>query len=460
MFEGLPLKATAKAQEVKHGSKLALALTLVLSFTTMAPTQVQAKNTTGPAVKTSVPKPSLPKPSVPKPVGKRTDAEWLKTYNGKATNELLYDKRFVGLLKSIAPDVKDMVEKGSSLVDSAYDRLGGPAEAVEVKNNRFVLARAEMAHFERAKAFVFYDLKEKRGILAIVDGEEWPTLFTVGKQYSEQTQFPTEFTKALKDWLQSEKVIVTARVFVGAKGKIEKTEIGKLEALNQVIETNPGAYELYEKRADYLVENGKGKDAVSDYTKVIENCAPSDKLPLGRALAARGNLELQENNLEAALHDFTQAIEINPCTYESASYLAKRAEVYERLNKQDEALKDLQKSIDTNKAYPGYLRRAEYYQRQGKDLEALNDLEKELKKCSQYLRTRVLHTRADIHYRQKDYEKALEACNQALKEDNEAVDVLCMRAQVYTAINKPELAALDRKRVKTLDPDHELPPLR
>ncbi|MBL8085943.1 MAG: hypothetical protein JNN26_25170, partial [Candidatus Obscuribacter sp.] len=314
--------------------------------------------------------------------------------------------------------------------------------------------------FARAKAFLFYDLKEKRGILAIVDGEEWPTVFTATKQYPDQSLLPPDFNKALTDWLQHEKVIATAKVFVGPKGKIERTEISKLEALNQIIATNPKAYELYEKRADYLVENGRGKEAISDYTKVIENCTPADKLPLSRALAARGSLELQDNCLEEALRDFSRAIDINPCTYESASYLAKRAEVYERLNKQEEALKDLQKSIDTNKAYPGYLRRAEYYQRQGQDMEALKDLELELTKCSQYLRTRVLHTRADIHYRKQEYEKSLAACNQALKEDNNAVDVLCMRAQVYQAMNKPELAALDRQKVKTLDPDHELPPLR
>ena len=448
------MKATASAQEGKHGCRplrrsLALTLTLVLSLVTLSP--LEAKTAKSGAKKTQ---------SLPKHKDKKHDVDWVTNYNGRSTNELLYDKRFVGLLKSIAPDVKDVVEKGSSIVDSAYDRLGGPPETVEILNNRFLLAKADMAHFARAKAFLFYDLKEKRGILAIVDGEEWPTVFTATKQYTDKSQFPPDFDKALTDWLQHEKVIATAKVFVGPKGKIERTEISKLEALNQIIATNPKAYELYEKRADYLVENGSGKEAISDYTKVIENCTPGDKLPLSRALAARGNLELQDNCLEEALRDFSQAIDINPCTYESSSYLAKRAEVYERLNKQDEALKDLQKSIDTNKAYPGYLRRAEYYQRQGKDMEALNDLELELTKCSQYLRTRVLHTRADIHYRKKEYEKSLAACNQALKEDNNAVDVLCMRAQVYQAMNKPELAALDRKKVKSLDPDHELPPLR
>ncbi|MDX1990342.1 MAG: tetratricopeptide repeat protein [Candidatus Obscuribacter sp.] len=448
------MKATSSAQEGKYRRRplrhsLALTLTLVLPLMALSPLEAKTAKSKG----------SRPQ-SVPQRKDKKHDVAWMTSYNGRSSNELLYDKRFVGLLKSIAPDVKDVVEKGSSIVDSAYDRLGGPPEAVEILKNRFLLAKADMAHFARAKAFLFYDLMEKRGILAIVDGEEWPTVFTASKQYPDQSQFPPEFNKALTDWLQHEKVIATAKVFVGPKGKTEKTEISKLEALNQIIATNPKAYELYEKRADYLVENGRGKEAIADYTKVIENCAAGDKLPLSRALAARGNLELQDNCLEEALRDFSQAIDINPCTYETSSYLARRAEVYERLNKQEEALKDLQTSIDTNKAYPGYLRRAEYYQRQGKDMEALKDLERELTKCSQYLRTRVLHTRADIHYRNKEYEKSLAACNQALKEDNNAVDLLCMRAQVYQAMNKPELAAIDRQKVKTLDPDHELPPLR
>ncbi|MBL8086235.1 MAG: hypothetical protein JNN26_26635, partial [Candidatus Obscuribacter sp.] len=95
------MKATASAQEGKHGWRplrrsLALTLTLVLSLVTLSP--LEAKT-----AKSGANKPQ----SLPKHKDKKHDVDWVTNYNGRSTNELLYDKRFVGLLKSIAPDVKD-----------------------------------------------------------------------------------------------------------------------------------------------------------------------------------------------------------------------------------------------------------------------------------------------------------------------------------------------------------------
>ncbi|HMY55970.1 MAG TPA: hypothetical protein PK671_23595, partial [Candidatus Obscuribacter sp.] len=95
------MKAKASAQESKYGWRplrraLALTLTLLLSVVALSP--LEAKT-----AKSGAKKPQ----SLPKHKDKKHDVGWMTNYNGRSTNELLYDKRFVGLLKSIAPDVKD-----------------------------------------------------------------------------------------------------------------------------------------------------------------------------------------------------------------------------------------------------------------------------------------------------------------------------------------------------------------
>lgn len=367
---------------------------------------------------------------------KKTLSDWnfLTKYGGRSTNELIRDKSFVSLLEAIAPEHNNLVESGSSLVDSAFDRMGGPPDSIKIIENRYVIVSASMNNFAPAKCLLLCDIAGKKGLIALTDGEEWPSLYLISKQYDAIADCPQLFQAELNDWLNRERVPLLSRVYVSKKGVGKREEFDKLNSLSKLIERQPD-YKLYERRADLLAESGKLRESIKDYDKVIELCPAENKLTLSRAYAARATALKSDNKLQEALSDLDQAIKLNPCTYEAASYFARRGMIYELLNDNERALSDFDAAIKANKGYPGYLQRALFFHRLNQNDKAMADLNEELKKCGSYLKPKILRTKAEILVCQDKLNEGLQAIDQAIKLEPSSKDALLLEKQIKKRLN-------------------------
>ncbi|MGH7936853.1 MAG: tetratricopeptide repeat protein, partial [Chthoniobacterales bacterium] len=94
---------------------------------------------------------------------------------------------------------------------------------------------------------------------------------------------------------------------------------------------------------------------------------------LGGVLSRRGRLYLQQNDLDNAISDFSEAIRAEPGT-DSASSYACRALAYERKGNLDAALVDFESALRLNQQIGWiYLEQGKLYQRQRRLPEALAD---------------------------------------------------------------------------------------
>lgn len=366
----------------------------------------------------------------------KTLSDWtfLSKYAGRSTNELLRDKNFVSLLKAIAPDHSNLVESGSSLVDSTFDRMGGAPDSIKLVENRYAIVSASMNNFAPAKSLLLCDMVGKKGLIALTDGEEWPSLYLLSKQYDALNDCPALFQNELNDWLNRERVPLLSRVYVSKKGIGKREEFDKLNSLSKLLEKQAD-YKLYERRADLLAESGRLRESIKDYDKVIELCPADNKLTLSRAYAARATALKADNKLQEALSDLDQAIKLNPCSYEAASYFARRAMIHELLNDTERAHSDFDAAIKANKGYPGYLQRALFFHRLNQNDKAMADLNEELKRCGSYLKPKVLRTKAEILVCQEKLSEGLQVIDQAIKLEPSSKEAIMLEKQIKKRLN-------------------------
>ncbi len=121
----------------------------------------------------------------------------------------------------------------------------------------------------------------------------------------------------------------------------------------------------YGNRANYYRDEGRLKDALSDYNNAISIGEKSNDLSgLSQTFNSRARLYFDSSSrrdtLQLALKDYTKAIELNP---ETAEFYSNRGATYARLGDMQNALSDLTKSIeiDPNRSV-SYMNRSLIYQ--------------------------------------------------------------------------------------------------
>ncbi|KAJ9524536.1 hypothetical protein QJQ45_024116 [Haematococcus lacustris] len=136
-----------------------------------------------------------------------------------------------------------------------------------------------------------------------------------------------------------------------------------------------------------LLLQGNLEAAIADYTSAIE-LAPRHC----RAYFNRAFCHDKLNHVEAAVRDYSRALELEPNNAHNTQALQNRAALYERLGMRDEALSDLTAAVDAGpQCAQSWHARALLYQGAGRlqaalaDLDAAVDLEPE---CALFLRSR------------------------------------------------------------------------
>lgn len=169
------------------------------------------------------------------------------------------------------------------------------------------------------------------------------------------------------------------------------------------------------------------------------------------ARVRRAELQLNQENFEASLADWNQAIEMHG---ESANLLAGRASVLAAMGKQEQAVADLDQAIliEPN-SISARRKRSELFQGMGDHNAAISD-------AGELLRLRPaepqgLAIRATSLFQQKKFEEAAAAFETAISNDPTNDDFVWKRAQCRLQLNQNELAVQDLDQLLTLNPAHK-----
>lgn len=129
------------------------------------------------------------------------DYSWLLSFNGKSTNEVVWDKRFNGLLSAVVPNSKSNYSKDPGQMKSDLKlHLSGPPSVVQIKDDRFIVLSACWAHSCGNKGIIWIDNKQKISAMAFgSDGS-----MTVASRSIKAMDLPSELVLALKAWAKSE----------------------------------------------------------------------------------------------------------------------------------------------------------------------------------------------------------------------------------------------------------------
>lgn len=115
---------------------------------------------------------------------------------------------------------------------------------------------------------------------------------------------------------------------------------GSLHDLNRVQQSHPRAREVYTRRSQVYQRLGRHAEAIADATEALALAHPSDPEPYNNRAYVRAIAGVE---LEGALDDVQRAIEFGP--QPNAAYLDTRGYIYHLLNRQAEALEDLDQAI-------------------------------------------------------------------------------------------------------------------
>jgi hypothetical protein len=136
---------------------------------------------------------------------------WLTFSGGKSTNEIVRDPRFKLLLNDAVPDVKvylgmSLLGSHPSLMDAVNQVMGGSAQRVEVRDNRYVMLSACRQNSCDEKGFVWVDTTKSLIVGGIVHFFYNRSSLRAERSlllWSKQAQlpdFPKPFLLALKQW--------------------------------------------------------------------------------------------------------------------------------------------------------------------------------------------------------------------------------------------------------------------
>jgi tetratricopeptide (TPR) repeat protein len=179
---------------------------------------------------------------------------------------------------------------------------------------------------------------------------------------------------------------------------------------NHLVTVKVGSTKWEDLYAHYA-ERGQYQKIVDMYSKVIQSQSDNDEAYLQRGLVKGRNL----NNFEAAIADFSKAIELNPGNFHSYQ---NRGLARSLTGNKDEAIQDFSTAIKINPNLPeAYFNRAKMYT-------ALDEHQLAIDDYSVFLQ---IHPSADVY---------------------------CLRANAYASINDYTAAINDYTQAITLDPNH------
>ncbi|MFC0167331.1 lysozyme inhibitor LprI family protein [Pseudoduganella danionis] len=134
---------------------------------------------------------------------------WLLQYEGKSTNQLIWDKRFVALVNSRVPP---------ALSDNVAMALGGPPDPVVVEDHRYVSMSACRPHSCTEKGFLWIDAETGMGIGAF----HVPGTLRLASNSLSAANIPPQAKLALSSWIYEQSMSVEYIEFIDRSGaKVE-----------------------------------------------------------------------------------------------------------------------------------------------------------------------------------------------------------------------------------------------
>jgi tetratricopeptide (TPR) repeat protein len=202
------------------------------------------------------------------------------------------------------------------------------------------------------------------------------------------------------------------------EGELQKA----IENFNHAIQLNPKNFLGYFYRARTYALAEIYDEAISDATKAI-NLSPSEP----RLWNTRGIIYRWMEKWNESLEDINRAIRLSP----TKGYVyASRAETYKEMKKYEDALNDYNKAVSLSpKIVMGDVIYADYYS--------------------------ALNGRAELFYLLKQYDKALIDLKEPIEDEVFDTEAYCIRALVYEAQGKKELAKADRDKCEENEAEME-----
>lgn len=207
--------------------------------------------------------------------------------------------------------------------------------------------------------------------------------------------------------------------------------------------TAKGALYARRGRANYLIE--KYDAALHDFTISIE-LEPT----YAWAFSHRGETYRLIKKYEAAIEDFNQAIELDP---KDAWAFNIRGLTYQTMKKYGEAIKDFDQAIELDpKSVWTFHNRGRTYGSIKKYEEAIKDFDRVIELDPKYIW--VFGNRGLIYQSMKKYEEAIKDFDQVIELDPKYAKAFCDRGKTYSLMEKYEEAINDFDEAIELDPKY------
>jgi uncharacterized protein YecT (DUF1311 family) len=131
-----------------------------------------------------------------------TSTRWLLGYQGKSTNEFIWDKRTGELVNTRVPP---------AVSDEVLNALGGPPDPVVVVDGRYVSMSACRAHSCTEKGFLWVDTKTGIGLGAYYVSDT----LRLGSNGMSADHIPVQARQALVSWLTDHDLQTESAEFIG-----------------------------------------------------------------------------------------------------------------------------------------------------------------------------------------------------------------------------------------------------
>jgi tetratricopeptide (TPR) repeat protein len=194
----------------------------------------------------------------------------------------------------------------------------------------------------------------------------------------------------------------------------------------QFLSRNAGKtyHQLFEE-AKLAHDQGNFEDEIALWNDVVAmNISTIQAAP---AVMNRGNAYSAKGDLDRALQDYNQAIEINP---ENAGAYVNRALVLAKKGDSESAMNDYAKAISLNpKQWEAYFDRAAELRDRKKPCEAMDDLDKVTELNPEFAGAYI--NRGSIYARQGELDEAIDDYNTALSRDPNLAEVHVIRANIF-----------------------------
>jgi len=222
----------------------------------------------------------------------------------------------------------------------------------------------------------------------------------------------------------------------------------------QLLSRNAGkTYHQLFQEAKLANEQGNYDDEIALWSEVVAmNISAVQAAP---AVMNRGTAYSAKGDLDRALQDYNQAIEMNP---ENAGAYVNRALALARKGELDCAMNDYAKAITLNpQQWQAYFDRAAELRDQGKLCEAVDDLERVMKLNPGFVGAYM--NRANIYVGQGELDKAIADYDAALLRDPKLADAYFSRANIFLQKRDYRHALVDFQnavQMKTKRPERTL----